>query len=193
VQTLREGILRLPSDLTPFLMKPEALDELPPDYLPSHLFSVELCNTFLTFFNAETENINQALLVSDIVSSSCFSDTRPFNYLLYTVQLPTVDVITSVSWKSKSTTCQLDPLLTQLVKVCLSVILPFIVDIIHSSLISETVLYTFKAAFNFITSILTFISKILEKVVLHDHLSVNNLYEQFHSCHSTETALVKIL
>lgn len=30
---------------------------------------------------------------------------------------------------------------------------------------------------------------------VHDHLSVNNLYEQFqsgfHSCHSTETALVK--
>ncbi len=29
VRTLREGILHLQSDLTPFLMKPEALDELP--------------------------------------------------------------------------------------------------------------------------------------------------------------------
>ncbi len=41
----------------------------PPDSLPSLLFSVELCNTFLTFFNAKTENINQSLLVSDLGSS----------------------------------------------------------------------------------------------------------------------------
>lgn len=46
---------------------------------------------------------------------------------------------------------------------------------------------------------LPFLVKILEKIVaaqVYRHLSGNNLYEQFHSgfcsCHSTETALVKI-
>ncbi len=42
--------------------------------------------------------------------------------------------------KSKSTTCQLDPIPTHLVKFCLPSLLLLITQIIHSSLITEIVL-----------------------------------------------------
>ena len=118
--------------------------------------------------------------------------------------------------KAKTTTRQLDPLPTSLVKACLPSISPMITNIINSSLTTGTVPPTLKLAA--ITPILKkpgadptdlnlyrpisnlpFISKTLERVVaaqLRSHLDTNNLHEpfqsSFHPKHSTETALVKI-
>uniref|UniRef100_A0A3B3CCN3 Reverse transcriptase domain-containing protein n=1 Tax=Oryzias melastigma TaxID=30732 RepID=A0A3B3CCN3_ORYME len=118
--------------------------------------------------------------------------------------------------KSKTTSCQLDPFPTALVKAALPSLSPLIKNIIHTSLKTGTVPLAFKTAA--VTPILKkpgsdptnlnnfrpisnvpFISKILESVVasqLHNHLSSNNLYEKFQSgfrqLHSTETALLKI-
>ncbi len=113
--------------------------------------------------------------------------------------------------QSKSSTCQLDPLPTYLVKTCLSSLSDIVTDIIQSSLTSSVVPSSFKVAViiprlkkpgadpdNFANfhpiSNLPFLSKILEKVVasqVHYHLLINSLFEKFQSgfrpLHSTET------
>ena len=114
-------------------------------------------------------------------------------------------------------TCELDPLPASLYSDCLPALLPFITDIINTSLKSWTVPDSFKSAIvrphlkkhnldpnelkNYRPiSNLCFLSKLLEKVVLNQlnfHLSTNNLLNPFQSAyrqsHSTETALLHIL
>lgn len=128
----------------------------------------------------------------------------------------TEHTISELIRKAKTTTCQLDPLPTSLVKACLPSISPMITSISNSSLTTGIVPPTLKLAA--ITPILKkpgadpadlnlyrpisnlpFISKTLERVTaaqLQSHLDTNNLHEPFqsgfHPKHSTETALVKI-
>ena len=112
--------------------------------------------------------------------------------------------------------CDLDPLPTNLLKQCISDLLPAIVSIINESLQSGVVPICFKNALvkpllkkpgldpnilkNFRpVSNLSFLSKILEKVILNRlllHFEQNNLNEVYQSAykkfHSTETALIKV-
>ncbi|XP_023268185.1 LOW QUALITY PROTEIN: uncharacterized protein LOC111659449 [Seriola lalandi dorsalis] len=146
------------------------------------------------------------------ISANFHPSTHSFSSFL----LPTLSEIKELIQKSKPSTCQLDPLPTQLVKACLPSLVPLNSAIIHSSLTNGTVPTSFKTAaitpilkkpgadpsnFNNFRPIsnLPFVSKILEKTVasqLHSHLSHNKLYEQFQAgfrpLHSTETALIKI-
>ena len=184
------------------------------DSLPAHLYTTSFCNTIMSFFNDKIKKIHQNLGAS--LHHSTPVDPPPHTLPLSSFLLPTVTEITDLIKRSKPSTCQLDPLPTQLVKSCLPSLAPIISAIIHSSLTTGTVPTSFKTAA--ITPILKkpgadpsnlnnlrpisnlpFISKILEKAVasqLHSHLSHNNLYEQFQSgfrpLHSTETALNKI-
>ena len=114
-------------------------------------------------------------------------------------------------------TCELDPLPASLYSDCLPTLLPLITDIINHSLETGTVPDSLKSAIvrpllkkhnldpndlkNYRPiSNLSFLSKLLEKVVLNQlnaHLSANNLLNPFQSAyrqfHSTETALLHIL
>lgn len=57
-----------------------------------------------------------------------------------------MEEICSIVQKSKSATCQLDPLLTHLFKAGLPLLSSLITDIMHASLLSGTVPTAFKTA-----------------------------------------------
>ncbi|GFS02075.1 reverse transcriptase-like protein [Elysia marginata] len=118
---------------------------------------------------------------------------------------------------SPSKTCSLDPIPTKLLKTCLDSTVPEITNIFNQSLSTGVVPDSFKKAIviplikkpdldpkdlkNYRpVSNLSFMSKVLEKIVLNqlkDHLKRNNLIEKFQSAyrnwHSTETALLRIV
>lgn len=140
---------------------------------------------------------------------SCYSPFSSF-------QLTVVPEICGLNQKSISSTCQLDPLPTHLVKACLPSLSSHITDIIHSSLTSGLAPSSLKTAA--ITPILKkpaadpnnldnfwpisdlpFLFKLLERMVAPQvltHLSDKRLFEEFQSgfspLHNTKTALVKI-
>ena len=113
--------------------------------------------------------------------------------------------------------CDLDPIPSPLFHDCLDELIPVITDIINTSLISGVVLQCFKHALvkpllkksdldpellkNYRpVSDMPFFSKVLERVVLTQlmtDLETHNLPEPFQSayrkCHSTETALLRVV
>ncbi len=153
--------------------------------------------------------ISNYLIVPSTMIPVSLSLTHLPTLFFSTFTLPTISEIVGLINTSKSSTCELDPLPTPLVKACLPALSPLITKIVHASLVSGSVPSSFKSAI--ITPILNFdnirpisnlpfISKIVEKctaIQIHEHVSNNNhLYEQFqsgfHLYHSTETALVRI-
>ena len=129
----------------------------------------------------------------------------------------TEEMVKHVIMKSASNTCSLDSIPTPLLLEILDCLLPSLTALIKSSLSSGLFPQVFKSAVIFpllkkpildpneLTnfrpiSILPFISKIIDKLVLvqiSHHLLANNLLNQFQSAyrpgHSTETALLKIV
>ena len=142
-------------------------------------------------------------------------DLPPVNRM-ETFQPVTIAEIRKLILKSPNKSCSLDPLPTFLVKDCLDELLPSITAIINASLSSATVPKSFKKAAvtpllkkatldpellgNYRpVSNLSFVSKILEKVVshrLHTHKANEELSEPFQSAyragHSTETAVLRV-
>uniref|UniRef100_A0A8C6M2X5 Reverse transcriptase domain-containing protein n=1 Tax=Nothobranchius furzeri TaxID=105023 RepID=A0A8C6M2X5_NOTFU len=114
----------------------------PPDSLPIHLYSSEICNSLLQFFNDKVSRIHLSLPHSSPPSPDLFETSIQFS----SFELPHPSELLDYITKSKPSTCQLDPIPTVLVKSCLSSLLPFITAIIHSSLSSGTVPSLFKSA-----------------------------------------------
>ncbi len=189
----------------------------PPDAFSLHSHSNTTCDTFMNYFSDKIETIHKNLTPNNGACGSFFSLYDASILTAFSsFYLPTANEIAECVQKSKSTTCQLDPIPTHLVKFCLPSLLPLITQIIHSSLITGTIPSSFEVAA--ITPILKkpgadcnnpenfrpisnlpFLSKLLEKIVaqqVHTHLMENNLFEQFQSAyrpyHSTETALIKV-
>ncbi len=118
--------------------------------------------------------------------------------------------------KSSTTSCELDPIPTSLLKQSVDDILPVITEIINTLLSQSTVPTSYRNAIvrpllkkpgldceilkNYRpVSNLPYISKILEKVVasrLEEHLKSSSLYDDVQSAyrngHSTETALLRV-
>ena len=125
------------------------------------------------------------------------------------------DVKTHIK-KCASKSCDLDPIPTWLLKLCLEDLAPVITHIVNLSLSVSEVSPNLKTALitplikkalldpeilkNFRpVSNLSFISKLIERVVaekLNNHLKLNDLLEKFQSAykkyHSTETALLRV-
>ena len=112
---------------------------------------------------------------------------------------------------SPAKSCKLDPLPTWLLKECIAELVPTITDIVNMSLrdslktalirpllkktgLDSDILKNYRPVSN-----LTFISKVIEKVVsgrLNEHLINNSMFDPLQSAyrdkHSTETALIKV-
>ena len=183
--------------------------------LPSHTEPQDMAQQFAQFFNDKIEKIRDEIRHNQRPGS-------PDEQIVVTP--PQMDSFAPVSEEemkkiiihSNSKCCSLDPIPTSLLKNCLDSLIPIICNIINLSLQTSCVPNNFKNAIvtplikkqsldkeNFKNyrpvSNLSFISKLLEKVVMsriNKHLDEHNLREPCQSAyragHSTETALVKV-
>ena len=173
----------------------------------------ELPNLFSDFFNKKVCNIRKQLHQTSPPNQNDRVFTGvPFSFFRQVSE----DEVKQIILKSPSKSCELDALPTALLKESLSDVLPSITKIINVSLSSSIVPPSFKDAivnpllkklgidqnqFNNYRPVsnLSFLSKILEKVVfsqLMEHIIKNNLRQKFQSAyrmfHSTETALLRV-
>lgn len=186
--------------------------------LPSHDSPVLLAERFSDFFTNKIVTIREGLLALQVGdTASMLQDEATFTGTPLSVFTEaSQDEVKRLIMKSATKSCELDPLPTWLLKECVSDLVPIITAIINASLTDADVPICMKkarvrpllkkAGLDLDTlknyrpvSNLTFVSKILEKVVssrLEKHLTDNDLMDEFQSAyrqyHSTETALLKV-
>lgn len=174
--------------------------------------SPQKCEELLTFF------INKVLNIRLQIPSTTQDTSLPPNIPapLHLFEPITLSELTKTISQMKRSSCNLDTIPTSLLKEVIETVGPSILTIINHSIISGSVPSSFKHALihpflkkpsldpllliNYRPiSKLSFMSKILEKIIssqLLTHLSNYNLFEKFQSgfraLHSTETALVRV-
>ena len=183
--------------------------------LPSASSEIELAERFSVFFIDKIKTIREHI-------DSCASNLQPFSFIpfngspLCDFRLVTNDEVLKIISSSSPTSCILDPLPTPLLVKNISCIIDTITMLINNSLLCGIVPSSFKHAVvnpllkkndldpeifkNYRpVSNLSFISKILEKVVafqINEHISKFSLLElnqsAYRKLHNTETALLKI-
>lgn len=115
----------------------------PPKTLPPNI-STNQCTAFLDFFSSKINTIQQ---LASVASGVHLGWTPLANFSSAPSQKPVSEhTVSQLILKAKTTTCQLDPLPTSLVKACLPSISPMIINIINSSLTSGTKQPTLKLA-----------------------------------------------
>ncbi len=179
--------------------------------LPSHDCPEALANDFVAFFSDKIKKIS-----ATFPAASGGDATLPKTPNLASFQPVTEKQVKEVIMAGNSKSCALDPMPTKLLKECLDVLLPPLVNIINTSTSSSKVPHSLKTAIvtpllkktGSVTddvqnyrpvSSLPFVSKIIEKCVVSQldlHIKTNNLEESHQSAyrkhHSTETALLRI-
>ena len=171
-----------------------------------------MANRFALFFKEKVEKIRRELPVVSPLTVLLPSPPT----LLSQIEPTTVDELRDIIKHSKATSCSLDVIPTWLFKGTLDASLPYIAELINSSLEKGVVPAEMKIARvkpllknsklghddlkNYRpVSNLSYISKLLERVVVrrhNSHMNSNNLHEPLQSAykagHSTETALLKV-
>ena len=182
--------------------------------LPTHDSVQDLSEQFADYFIQKIVTIRNGLCQNINSDNQC--DETDVISILGSLNPATNEEISKIIRSSASKSCDLDPIPTWLLKLCLSELLPVITYIVNLSLSTSTVPYELKLAL--ITPLLkkvlldpevlktfrpvsnlTYLSKIIERVVvvrLNQHLTKNGLHEVLQSAykqnHSTETALLKV-
>ena len=180
--------------------------------LPNNILPSEMRNAFNSFFLEKIDKIRDTLDNEDVAPDFAgYSGT-----VLHQFKPVTESFVRKIILDSPKKFCELDPLPSTLFIECIDLLLPSITDFVNASLRHGVVSESMKKAIvrpllkkssldqNILknyrpVSNLPFLSKILEKVVLHQlkaHLVSNSLQEKFQSAykckHSTETALLKV-
>ena len=183
--------------------------------LPSHTPDVQLASDFSDVFTTKVSTIRDSLCPEDtpgLVAPLDGDVQVTLDSFAPTTNEEIIDIIESSPYKS----CNLYPIPTWLLKSCTSELASIIVAIVNRSFETSHVPVELKRAHirprlkkpsldpdilnNYQpVSNLTFVSKIIEKVVdtrLEQHLRENNLHEPsqfaYRRQHSTETAFIKI-
>ena len=175
----------------------------------------DLAEKFSTYFSEKIRLIREDLDSQNSINSD--DRYKPdIKHILNEFSPATEIEISKIIKACASKSCELDPIPTWLLKLCLDELLPAITHIVNLSLSTSEVPPKLKFALlvplikkllldpellkNFRpVSNLSFISKLIERVVcsrLNDHLARNKLSEIFQSAykeyHSTETALLRV-
>ena len=186
----------------------------PPKILPTIHPSADLPSIFIKHLNNKVEKL-RANIASEHVTSTLVTGTTAVTFSSFdkASQLTVKECILISAPKS----CELDPIPSKLLIVCLDSILPSLTDLLNSSLASGIFPQCLKSAL--VTPILKkrclyhndlnnyrpvsnpcFIAKMLEKLVLSQVSSYLNSHNHYNSCqsayrpgHSTETALLKVV
>ena len=179
--------------------------------LPTHDSVQDLSEQFADYIIQKIVTIRNGLCQNINIDNHC--DETHVISILGSLKLTTDEKISKIIRSSASKSCDLDPIPTWLVKLCLSELLPVIIYIVNLSLTTSAVPYelnlalitpslkkvlldpeVFRPVYN-----LTYLSKIIERVVvvrLNQHVIQNGLHEVLQSAykqnHRTETALLKI-
>ena len=191
----------------------------PPNQMPSEFLSVSKCNEFASFFNGKIEKIRtnirtQVQLAHDVDHS----DTVKLSLnSMRTFHLVDLDILSRTVQSLSSSTSDLDILPTAFFKSVLHLISPDLLQIINTSLqtgifpgcLKEAVVKPLLKKNNLDPLVLNnyrpisnlpFMGKIIEKIVFNQltaFLTSNSCFDKFQSgfraCHSTETALVKVM
>ena len=175
----------------------------------------ELAEKFANYFVEKIVTIRNGLQSEAQVSGENEADYS-LESVLSSFTPATEEEISKFIRRSASKSCDLDPIPTWLLKLCLDSLLPVITHIVNLSLTTSDVSPQLKLALiiplikkalldpevfkNFRpVSNLTYISKLIERVVadrLNTHLNQNGLHECMQSAykehHSTESALLKV-
>jgi len=183
--------------------------------LPDHSSPQELAERFSTFFLDKISAIRDDLDKCDDVIPT-FQEPVFDGPQLSDFTPTTEDELRKLVMSSGTKSCDLDPIPTWLLKECLDELLPILTTLLNASLLESTVPSDLKHAHvrpllkksGLDTEVLksyrpvsnlTFVSKLLEKVVaarLDLHLEANDLIcerqSAYRKSHSTETALLKV-
>ena len=181
--------------------------------LPDYSSEEELAEKFNSFFIGKIRNIRKQL--DSINSEKCFPEKANDSHMDTFIPC-TEEEINRIISNSSNTSCELDPIPTPLLKKCLPTLLPYLTYLVNLSLKSGEFPDKLKTALvrpllkkpnldrdnlkNFRpVSNIAFLSKLIEKVVVHRlnvYMNAYGLNEKFQSAyrrnHGTETALVKI-
>ena len=184
--------------------------------LPSNFSAQDLPQKFADFFTKKIALIREKLDSAEVVPSPV-SDRVYCGPFFEHFEPVTEEFVKKLCLSSSPKTCELDPIPSSLLCECIDVLLPYITHAVNDSLMSGSFPSIFKSAIvrpllkkpsldrdslksYRPVSNLSFLSKIIEKAVLSQllsHLQQNNLLNPHQSayrkCHSTETALLKIV
>ncbi len=180
--------------------------------LPSRSSDHDLANRFSDYFVGKIDNIRSSFNDQcEIPSNSSGNVTRIIEF-----EPATDEEVMQILVKSPSSTCELDPIPTWLIKECANDIVPFLTCIINKSL--DTGIFPSECKLAYIRPLLkksglekedlknyrpvanlSFLGKLIERVVssrLWSVITEYNLQDPFQSAyranHSTETALIRV-
>ena len=187
-------------------------DPIFPSTIPEH----ELPEHFSSFFNDKIESIRKDLDTLNKNVDPLYADTAHTASSFTSFRTVTQDEVKTLIMQAHKKTCSLDAIPTSLLVECIEELLPAITYIINNSLTSGTFPDAYKHAMvtpllkkqNLDNNVLknyrpisnlSFLSKLLERIVLKqiiEYLNNFNLFPEYQSAyrtsHSTETTLLDI-